>query len=124
MDLLWDATHERFRGYVCHASRGEQLPGAAAATAAGAENTDNLMADSLYGVLWAELLQLDLGVNKTLFELHQRASFATANEYGLPFWTNKSRDYACQPLPGNQAHDRFTVCLPNKFCAFSQEKRC
>ena len=36
---------------------------------AGAENTDNLMADSLYGVLWSELLGLELGLNKTLCAL-------------------------------------------------------
>ena len=100
IDLLWDETHSRFRGYVCHAS-GQNIP-------TNAENTDNLMADSLYGVLWSELLDLDLGLNKTLYELHQRSSFATANQFGLPFWTNKTRDYACQPLPGNQKGDQFT----------------
>jgi hypothetical protein len=31
-----------------------------------------------------------------------------ATEFGLPFWTNKTRDYACQPLPGNQRNDPFT----------------
>lgn len=103
IELLWDSSHSRFRGYVCQSSRGQQSPGADAV-----ENTDNLMADSLYGVLWAELLGLDLGLNRSLFELHQRSSFATANEFGLPFWTNKTRDYACKPLPGNQAHDLFT----------------
>ena len=79
IDLLWDDAHSRFKGYVCHASG--QAP-------AGAENTDNLMADALYGVLWAKILGLDLGINATLFHLHQRASYATANAYGLPFWVS------------------------------------
>eukprot|EP01048_Picozoa_sp_COSAG05_P003580 COSAG05_NODE_168_length_15164_cov_8.323734_11_plen_289_part_00 len=97
MELLWDDAHGRFRGYVCNTTR-----------VAGALNTDNLMADSLYGALWAEVLGLDLGLNKSLFEQHQTASYATAKAFGLPFWTNKTRDYACRPLPGNQAHDQFT----------------
>ena len=46
MDLLWDAAHLRFRGYVCNTTGPEHD---------GALNTDNLMADSLYGVLWAEV---------------------------------------------------------------------
>eukprot|EP01047_Picozoa_sp_COSAG01_P012689 COSAG01_NODE_579_length_15238_cov_10.570183_2_plen_521_part_00 len=96
VQLLWDSDHSRFRGYVCNASD------------RGVLNTDNLMADSLVGVLWAHILGIDLGMNRTMFELHQRASFAVANEFGLPFWSNKTRDYACQPLPGNQKADKFT----------------
>ena len=45
-------------------------------------------------------------IRLTRYELHQRSSFATASQFGLPFWTNKTRDYACQPLPGNQG-----VCM-------------
>ena len=42
MDLLWDAAHTRFRGYWCNVS------------GAAVVNTDNVMADALVGVLWAE----------------------------------------------------------------------
>jgi hypothetical protein len=66
------------------------------------------MADSLVGVPWAKILGIGLGMDRTMFELHQRASFAVANEFGLPFWSNKTRDYTCQSLPGNHKAYKFT----------------
>lgn len=55
------------------------------------------------------VLGLDLGLPKDLYEQHQSAAWkANVNEWGLAFWSNKSRDYSCEPLPGGQARDLFT----------------
>ena len=91
--LLWDATAGHFRGFWCE--RGKI--------------TANAMADSLYGVLWAAVLDLDLGLDRSLYIRHQASVWErAATPWGIKFWTNKTTDYECEPLPGDQAHDLLT----------------
>lgn len=100
---LWLPKLQRFRGYWCNCS-----------ATAYQRNTNNLMADSLYGVLWAKVLGLDLGIDDRYFSDHQRHSWNadaasnTSTPWGLNFWIDKSRDYSCMPLPGGQQNDQFT----------------